>query len=133
MLISPACDSASLESSAAFVKWFGVKVSQGHNFVYLGFSRPCLISVGEEDCGGGLGDVGKIMIADELLRNSTEVVDVGRVDVEGGGVSNVVETTVSKEKKRRKGNVDVWRCEFGGSWGLVGILPRPWVVGASGC
>ena len=49
--------------------------------MYLGFSRPCLISVGEEDCGGGLGYVGKIVRADELLKTSTEVVDVGRVDV----------------------------------------------------
>ena len=62
--------------------------------MYLGFSWPCLISVGEEDCGGGLGDVGKIMRADELLKNSIEVVDVGRVDVEGCWMRNVIEISI---------------------------------------
>ena len=44
--------------------------------MYLGFSWPCLISVGEEDCGGGLGDVGKIMRTNKLLKNNAGVVDV---------------------------------------------------------
>ena len=48
-------------------------------------------------------------------------------------MSNVVETTISKEKKRREGGVNVWRRGFGGSWGLVGVDSRPWVKGASGC
>ena len=73
------------------------------------------------------------MRTDELLKNSTEVVDVGRVDVEGGGMRDIVEMTIGKEKKGREGGVDVWGCGFGGSWGLVGVDSRPWVMGASRC
>ena len=51
-------------------------MSKRHDFVYLGFSRPCLISVGKENCSGGLGDVGKIMRADKLLKYGSDVVDV---------------------------------------------------------
>ena len=58
--------------------------------MYLRFSRPCLVSVREKDSGGGLGDVGEIMRADELLKDSAEVVNVTRVDVEGGGMRDVV-------------------------------------------
>ena len=53
--------------------------------------------------------------------------------MEGGRVSNVVKTTIGKEKGRGHSGVDVWRCEFGGNCGVVGISPRPWVGDASGC
>ena len=35
--------------------------------------------------------------------------------MEGGRVSNVVKTTIGKEKERGDSGVDVWRCEFGGN------------------
>ena len=101
--------------------------------MYLGFSRPCLVSVREKDSGGGLGDVGEIMRADELLKDSAEVVNVSRVDVEGGGMRDVVEMTIGEEKEGREGGVNVWGCGFGGSWGSVGVDSRPWVVGTSCC
>ena len=83
--------------------------------MYLRFSWPCLIGVGKEDCGGGLGDVGKIRRTDKLLKYGAEVVDVRRINMEGGRVSNVVKTTIGKEEGRRDSGVDVWRCEFRGN------------------
>ena len=71
------------------------------------------------------------MRTDELLKDSAEVVDVGRVDVEGGGMRDVIEIPIGEEEKRRKGGVDVWGCGLRGGWGLVVAGWRPWVVGAS--
>ena len=62
-----------------------------------------------------MGDVGKIMRTDKLLKYGAEVVDVRRINMEGGRVSNVVKTTIGKEKGRRDSGVDVWRCEFRGN------------------
>ena len=70
------------------------------------------------------------MRTDELLKDGAEVVDVGRVDVEGGGMRDVVEIPIGEEKKGRKGGVDVWGRGFGEGWGLVGVDLRPWIVGA---
>ena len=83
--------------------------------MYLRFFWPCLISVRDEDGSGRVGDVGEIRRADKSLEYGAEVVDVRRINVEGGRVSNVVETTIGKEKERRDGGVDVWRCEFRGN------------------
>ena len=73
------------------------------------------------------------MRTDELLKDSAEVVDVGRVDVEGGGMRDVIEIPIGEEEKGTEGGVDVWGCGLRGGWGLVGVDPRPWVVGARCC
>ena len=73
------------------------------------------------------------MRTNELLKDGTKVVNVGRIDVEGGGMRDVVEISIGEEKKVGEGGVDVWGRGFGGGWGLVGVDPRPWVVGASCC
>ena len=67
--------------------------------MYLRFSWPCLIGVGEENCGGGLGDVRKIMRAYKLLKYSAEVVDVCWINVEGSGVGDRTESSIVEENE----------------------------------
>ena len=42
------------------------------------------------------------MRADELLKNSIEVVDVGRVDVEGCWMRDIIEISIGKEEKGKE-------------------------------
>ena len=65
--------------------------------MYLRFSRPCLVSVREKDSGGGLGDVGEIMRADKLLKDSAEVVNVSRVNVKRSRVCDGVKTSAGEK------------------------------------
>ena len=62
-----------------------------------------------------MGDVGEIRRADKSLEYGAEVVDVRRINVDGGRVSNVIKTTTGKDKGRGDSGVDVWRCDFGGN------------------
>ena len=73
------------------------------------------------------------MRTDELLKDGTEVVNVGRVDVEGSGMRDIIEVSIGEEKKGRKGGVDVLGSGFGGGWVLLGADRRPWIVGDGGC
>ena len=77
--------------------------------------------------------MGEILRTDELLKDSAKVVDVCGVDLKGGRMRDVIEIPIGEEEKGREGGVNVWGCGFRGGWGLVGVDPRPWVVGASCC
>ena len=56
-----------------------------------------MVSVGNKDGGGGVGDVGEIRRADKALEDGAEVVNVCRVDGKRSRVCDGAEPPVGKE------------------------------------
>ena len=68
-----------------------------------------------------------------MLKDNTEAVDAGRIDVEGCWMRGIIEISIGKEKKGRESGVNVWGRGFVGSCVLVGASRRPWIVGGGCC
>ena len=56
--------------------------------MYLRFFGPSLVGIGDENGGGGFGDVGKIRRTYKALKYSTKAVDVHWINVKRGGVDD---------------------------------------------